>query len=361
MGHDVKHVPLILAAVLSLAWASPARAGEELVCAVVHKGADYTAARTDLLSIDPDSGERRILFSDEGLPIVLQQRLYAFHFPVVGGSKLFAHAVARGETQSFPGNGALYELSAGGSNSFRKIAAVVGDESIGDIFADSTGERLGYVSRLDGRQYVIVHDVETGGLLRRIDVTDLVLDCHVSGMGWSNGGRELFFSLETGDADLTSEESYEHAGVYAMDTVDDRVTKLKPVPALEGYGPPHAQRVIGVLPPDRYVIETEQHPTRAPGKGSGSHFAVVVIRPGTGLVEDVSFDKGCGLYSGVRVEYRISQSGRYLAAAPLTISSSSSSCDVCIKDLRGGAERVLLSIPTDGLDGPFLGLVGWFY
>jgi hypothetical protein len=355
----MRPVPLILIAILSIAGASPARAGEKLVYAVVHKGTDYSAAKTDVVSIDPESGEKRTVFSDEGSPIVLLQRLYVFHFPVAGGSRLFAHAAARGGALPFPGNGALYELSADGSGSFRRIAPVVGEESLGEIFADSAGARVGYVNRLEGRRYVIVHDTDTGTLLRRIDVTDLFLDCYPSGMGWSDGGRTIFFSLDTGDADLASEESVERAGVYLMDAKDDRVTKLKPVPPREGYLPPLAQRAIGALPAGRYAIETMQSPKRPRAEGGGSFFAVVVLDPETGPVGDVSFSPDCGLYSGVRVEYRLSPSGRYLAAAPLPISSSSSSCDVYLKDLRGGAEKNLLSIPGDGLKGPFLGLVGW--
>jgi hypothetical protein len=65
------------------------------------------------------------------------------------------------------------------------------------------------------------------------------------------------------------------------------------------------------------------------------------------------------LYSGIRVNYQLSPAGRYLAAAKLPISSSAVSCDIWLKNLATGEERKILSLPTHGLQGPFLGLVGW--
>jgi hypothetical protein len=354
----VLHSRLILVGLLALT--APAWGGEKLVCVVVHKGTDYRAAKTEIITVDPESAEKQIVFSDEDAAIVLLQRLYVFHFPAVGGGKLFAHGAERGKPVQFPGNASLYELSADGSDSFRRIASVIGGESLGDIFVNPAGTRIGYVNRLGRKQYIFIHDVKTGELIHQVDVTEVLLDCYASGIGWLPGGDTLFFSLETGDVHITSDESYDRVGVYTMDESGDNLTKLGPVPAREGFHPPETVRVIGVLPTGEYVLETMQQRLRGvPGKDQRI-FAILKSKLSSGYAEDISFSLESRLYSGIRVSYKLSSSGKYLAAAALPISSSSNSTDIWLKNVAARHEKKLLSIATDGLNGPFLGLVGWF-
>jgi hypothetical protein len=342
-----------------LAFAPGAWAGERLIYAVVYKGAGYTAVKTEMFSIDPETAEKRLLFSDEKASIVLLQRLYVFHFPVVGGRKLFAHAAERGSPVPFPGNGSLYELSGDGSNSFRRITHVLGAESLGDIFVNSTGTRIGYINRMHGRQYIFVHDVATGRLLHQVDITDKFLDCFASSIGWLPGTARLYFSLETGDEHVTSEESYRRAGTYTMDESGAGWSKLAALPPREGFFPPDEVRVIGISPSGEYVFETMQRKKR-PSPGQNQYVpAVLKLKNDFSAFEDISFGTATKLYSGIRVNYQLSPAGRYLAAARLPISSSAVSCDICLKNLPTGEERKILSLPTHGLQGPFLGLVGW--
>jgi hypothetical protein len=342
-----------------LAFAPGAWAGERLIYAVVYKGAGYTAVKTEMFSIDPETAEKRLLFSDEKTSIVLLQRLYVFHFPVVGGRKLFAHAAERGSPVPFPGNGSLYELSGDGSNSFRRITHVLGAESLGDIFVNSTGTRIGYINRMHGRQYIFVHDVATGRLLHQVDITDKFLDCFASSIGWLPGTARLYFSLETGDEHVTSEESYRRAGTYTMDESGAGWSKLAALPPREGFFPPDEVRVIGISPSGEYVFETMQR-KKGPSPGQNQYVpAVLKLKNDVSGFEDISFGTATKLYSGIRVNYQLSPAGRYLAAARLPISSSAVSCDICLKNLPTGEERKILSLPTHGLQGPFLGLVGW--
>jgi len=340
-------------------FAQAAWAGEKLVYAVVYKGSSYAAAKTEILSVDPETAEKQLLFSDEKTSIVLLQNLYVFHFPVVGGGKLFAHASERGKSVPFPGNASFYELSVDGSNLFRRICPVLGAESMGDIFANSTGTRIGHINRLNRKQYIFVHDVVTGTLLSQVDITDKFLDCYASSIGWIPRRERLYFSLETGDVHVTSKESYARVGTYFMDEGGRHLKRLPALPAEKGFFSPEASRLIGVLPTGEYVFETMQFKKRSSREQSQYHFTVLKVKKDFSDTNDISFSPTTNLYSGIRVTYQISPSGKYLSAASLPISSSAVSCDAWLKNLHTGKETNILSLPTDGLQGPFLGLVGW--
>jgi hypothetical protein len=339
--------------------AQGALAGERLVCAISYKGADYTAAKTEILAVDPETGERHIVFSDEKAPIVLVERLYVFHFPVVGGGRLFAHAAERGKTVPFPGNASLYELSIDGSNTCRKICPVLGVESLGDIFVNSTGTRIGYINRMNGKQYVFIHDVANGTLLSQVDITDKFLDCYASSIGWVPRKEMLYFSLETGDADLTSEASYARVGTYFMDERGQHLKRLPAIPAVGGFSPPQTARMIGVLPAGGFVFETTHSPQ--PSADGSNQYRLVVSKIDKNLshADNISFSRASGLYPGTRIAYQLSPSGRYMSAARVPVPSSGTSASVLLKNLDTNEERTILSISTEGFQGPFLGLVGW--
>ena len=352
-------IMLSLACAALLAFTPAAEAGEKLVYAVVYKSSSYAASKTEILAIDPETAEKRLAFEDEKTPIVLIQHLYVFHFPVAGGGKLFAHAFDRGQSLPFPGNGSLYELSADGANLFRKIAPVLGAESLGEVFVNPTGTRIGYISRLNKKQYVFIHDVATGVLLSQIDVSDKFLDCFASSIGWLPHGEKLYFSLETGDEHVTSKASYARVGTYLMDERGRHLQKLTGLPALAGFHPPETSRLIGMTPAGEYVFETMQS-RKNPARGRDRlHFALLKAASDFSHVDELSFTTAAGLYSGIRVNYALSPSGRFLSAAALPVSSSAVSSEIWLKDLKTGAERMIVSIPTAGLQGPFPGLVGW--
>lgn len=338
---------------------APAAGGERLVYAVVHKGVSYEAAYTEIFSLDPVSGRRRLLFSDERSPIVLLQRLYVFHFPVVGGRRIFAHAAERNAPRPFPGNGDLYEIAADGSGEYRRIARVEGDQSLGDLFVDPAGARVGYIGRVKQREYIFLHDAASGRVVRKLDVTGMILDCRVSAVGWDPHSGRLYLSAESGDDDVTSEASYARAGTYVIDEMGVRWTKIASLPPLQGFHAPEDARMIGLLPDGRYVFETTQFAKRSgPGPARFSS-AVVSFDPATGRVEEIGFHAAGGRAPGARLTPSLSVSGAYLAGATPPGSSSATSQEIRLKDLRSGSERVLTEIACDGAQGPFLGLVGW--
>lgn len=88
----MKTIWLILICTGWLLMAGRARAGERLVYAVVHKGQDFLAARTEIYSIDLQTARSSKIFSDEKTPIILSQYLYSPDFPLSGGNKIYAVA-----------------------------------------------------------------------------------------------------------------------------------------------------------------------------------------------------------------------------------------------------------------------------
>lgn len=340
-------------------YAQGAWAGEKLVYAISYKGSDYTAVKTEILTIDPETGEKHVIFSDEKASIVLVEMLYVFHFPVVGGGKLFAHAAERGKAVPYPGNASLYELSTDSSNNFRRICPILGVESVGDIFVNSAGTRIGYINRMNQKQHIFIHDVATGTLLSQVDITDKFLDCYASSIGWVPRSEMLYFSLEIGDYDLTSEESYALVGTYLMEENGQYLKKLSAIPAAEGFSPPQTARMIGVLPTGGFVFETIQSPQPSADESSRCRFAVSKVEEDFSRADNIGFSPASGLCQGTRVAYQLSPSGKYLSAARVPDASPATSANILLKDIAANSEKTILSISTQGPQGPFLGLVGW--
>jgi hypothetical protein len=337
----------------------PAMAGESLVYCVTYKGQAFTTLKTEISEADAETGTSRLLFSDEHTPIQIIERPYAFHWPVSAANHLFAHAMMRDKSPDFPGNADLYELSSDGSNRFRKVAPIAPiDESLGDIFVNPAGTRIGYLARKKEKQYLFVHDAASGALLRQTDVTHIFLDCFASAIGWLRDGR-MFLSLETGDDDVTSEESYHRVGSYVMDEDGQHLTKLPKLQALEGFLPPTVNRVIGALPKGELLVETVQQKVGAQPRREQPLIADVAIDPGTWRIGTVGFRTSKLEGSGIRLSYTLSPSGRYMGVAQVVSGSKDTSWPVWIRDLQTNSERQVLTIPIKGMDGPFVGVVGW--
>jgi hypothetical protein len=147
-------------------------------------------------------------------------------------------------------------------------------------------------------------------------------------------------------------------GTYVMDENGEHIKKISSPPAREGYWPPESARMIAALPSGEYLLETVQHEKRTKAGPDRTRATVVRFNPGSGATQDVGFTDS-DLYAGARVDYEASSSGRYLAAAKLPVSASATSMTVWVKDIQAGKERKLLTIPTKGMQGPFVGLVGW--
>ena len=81
---------------------------------------------------------------------------------------------------------------------------------------------------------------------------------------------------------------------------------------------------------------------------------------GTGSAQAKAIDFGSiADLQGYGVGFKMSPSGRYVAAVKRLLSRQDTANHIWLKDLETGRERILLSLPADQIQGPFLGLVGW--
>jgi hypothetical protein len=144
-----------------------------------------------------------------------------------------------------------------------------------------------------------------------------------------------------------------------MNEDGSQLNRLPPIPATEGSSPPLTARLIGALPSGDYIFETMRYPRPALNESRPYHFAVSKVKKDFSGTADASFQTSTGLYTGVILMYKLSLSGKYLAATRLPVPSTAVSSEIWIKDLETNTEKAILSIPVDPFQGPFLGLVGW--
>lgn len=184
-------------------------------------------AKTEIWAVDVQTGNRRVVFSDEGLDWIL---LPAYpgggerQTMVAAGGKVFARGLPRkiyqGGWPTFPA--VLYELKLDGSNQGRKIFDIEGNLESGsnfrNLFADPSGARVGYLTYENGKPYLHLRETTRGTLLRRVDLSRTTLDCLITNIGFVPDGQRVFFTLDTGDDDATSKASYARVGSYVMKT-----------------------------------------------------------------------------------------------------------------------------------------------
>ena len=352
--------------VLSLmVFACGSSSGEKLVYQLVHKRNAYKndngVSKTEFFSIDVKSQEKELVFTDEGSPIAVQRIIWGWNLPVMGGNKIFATAAERNaDGRPNESTAALYELSTDGSNSFRKVAPKTKRDKFDDIFVNAEGTRVGHRNNQGRSQYLLVHDLKSGELLQEICIDSIFYDCFPAGIGWMPGEDRVFFSLETGDVHVTSDESYGKVGTYIMDIYDESVVRLDTIPGREGYSYPELVRMIGVLPSGENLFSFMQRPINRSLDGV-ARLIYIVEGLGTDSMafRDVSFGSEPGLPASPAVSYLISPSGQYLAASNPLKSGADTLKNVWLKNLHSGEDILFYSQPSKGYDGPFLRLVGW--
>jgi hypothetical protein len=324
---------------------------------------------TRIFAVDPHGGQPRLVFSDAGADVLLMtsgERMTA-----TGGGRVFALGVARRNYQNgfphFPA--AVYELSTDGSNHARKIFDVKGENgttNFRDLFVSPSGFKIGHINNLGGKWNIILHDTAAGKLLLMMDITPIALDCFVREIGWTPDGKHLFFTLETGDVDMTSDASYARAGGYVMPDTGGapvRVDRdLTAHPRRPGYQPvaDTPPTLLGQLPDGGYLLsefQWKQGPAvRRPAKPESFLYTVnSTDRSRKDYLTDVNVLLG---------SFRVSASGRLVGfveslgeqrVGPDLIDRR----NVHVLDLVTGKDRNLFSFPAKILNLPVTELIGW--
>ena len=201
-------------------------------------------AKTEIFAVDVQTGNRRVVFSDQGLDWIL---LPAYpgggerQVMVSSGGRVFARGLPRnrysGGWPTFPA--ALYELKLDGSNQGRKIFDIEGNLESGsnfrNLFADPAGARVGYLTYENGKPYLYLRETSQGALLRRVDLSRTTLDCLITNIGFHPDGQRIFLTLDTGDDDATSKASFGRVGSYVMKT--------------DGSAPVRTERIANLVAP----------------------------------------------------------------------------------------------------------------
>lgn len=332
-----------------------AEAGEKLVYTVMYKGEDFGMIKGEVFTIDPETGQTELIFSDDGTPIMLKGKMR-----MTPNGRLFAIANERSERgRRIHGRTAIYELSIDGSRSFRKVKPVSELYPFEKFFVNSTGTRTGCVKWQSGKQYILIHDTETGELVSEIDVSGVFIDCFPSTIGWFPDSDKLFFSLKTGADGVTSEESYDQVGCYIMDDTGGDVVRLDRLPTREGYRSPELLRLLGTLPTGEFIYAAAERDRENVNKRKRSLFRVSAIDADTLRVADISFGPEVNPPHAFAFNFELSPSGKYLAALNVLLGLHDTAKDLWLKDLDTGEEKIVFTFPMDRHDGPFPGIIGW--
>jgi len=363
----MKHWLLVLLCMISLEPA--ARAGEGLVYSISEgesRPSPYLT-KTEIVSINPNSGRERVVFSDAGAEVmVLPSSPGSGQGPViaVGGGKLIARGFERkgytGGWPTFPA--AVYELSTDGSGRTRKIFDIEGENgssNFRNLILSPSGSLIGYINYIGGKPILSVRESAAGNLLKKVDLSPILLDGFIREIGWMPDGRTLFFTVETGDSDSTSKASNERVGSYLMKDDGSPPVRIAPTianhPDREGYrGDPDLPPVLlGWMPDQQYLFRVDQWKIASKG-GSPKRPETFLysVDPATKTLNDFPVN-----LEGEVASFRLAQSGQWIAFSKLQ--RKNDAVEIWIADLESGSLKKIFSLPTKIPALPWVNLVGW--
>jgi len=341
-------------------------AAEKLLYAIRHESFQRypDIVNTKIFSLDPERSKSRLIFSDEKAGVMLLPKRGMPGHPgdalICSKNRIFAHAVEKrfNPGRWYPYKASIFELSTDGSNKFREILNVIGEQSLAEIFVDSAGTKIGYINYLNQKTFIFIHETEAGKLLHKIDLSKVFLDCFASIVGWLPDGNRLFFTLDTGDVHMTSEDSYKQRGTYLINEDGTGLVKLSEgltlYPLGKGFwratdSPP---RLMGGLPDGTYIFRD------AKSRGYREILSFIYkVNPINKSQKEIPLKISEGLNW-----FKVSPTGQYMAFTE-KISSKKGLFEwveyIWIKDLASGEENRVFILDNTPFKGHYLGLVGW--
>jgi hypothetical protein len=360
----------LLLSILALLCATPL-AAEKLLYSVTsgQPGRFPRIEKTEIFSVDPQDGSKRLIFSDAHADFQLitsGEKVMA-----AAEGRIFAPGYARKTyTSGFPSfPAAIYELSTDGTNRARKILDLEGANGTSNyrqIFVNPAGSKIGHINSIGGRWHVLLHDAATGTLLLDMDLTPIALDCFVREIGWMPNGKQLFFTLETGDVDATSDASYARAGTYLMPDTGGTPQRLAAAitvrPKRAGYQPMEdtPPTLLDQLPGGEYLFSEFQWKQGGTARIPAKAETFLFTTSPTGKVRN-DYSLGANPQVG---SVRPSPTGRRIAfitsdeghrSGPDLIYERT----VRILDLETGTQKDLFTFPSKILNLPATELIGW--
>ena len=170
---------------LTLALSPALHAAERLVYAVTSPSGSGDA--TEIFAIGPGDAQPVRIFSDASLPVALAFRPQSangapFQTAIIH-DRLFSPGKERAIQDSRRAMG-IYEFALNNTGQARKIFDLPAGERIDVLAVTSDGAKLGYVSLSAASLTLFIHEVSTGKLLNKVDLTKPAGGCHLANAGW---------------------------------------------------------------------------------------------------------------------------------------------------------------------------------
>lgn len=354
-------------------------AKEKLLYAIRYQGPASVPVKgkqicTQIFSLNPDNKKSKLVFYDENCSIALSvgpnvPTIRKGEF-VTGRRKLYCFAIERNIEIGYDSSGrplhycrfgmksSIYELFIDGTNRFRKVCEVMGTQYPTMMCIDPAGTRIGYLNYSDKacrKPTLFIHYTLSEKLLNKIELSEIFLDCFVSSIGWLTNGSRLFFTLDTGDVHVTSEESYKRVGTYLMKGNGTDLVKLPQslilFPAKKGFGDhPAEPQFMGELPDGTYIFRDFKFKKNYRGTAASSF--IYMVNPITNSQRGIPLK----ISEGVD-QFKVSRDGTKIAFVENVYEDDS--IHIWVKDLKTGKENKTFSFPIRPSKGYYLGLIGW--
>jgi len=227
--------------------------------------------KTEIYSYSPANGERKLLYSDEGLNLEIEPT-----GPIVGSDAAYVVGLIR-EWRTTPTPGAyadpaaLYEIHFDGTQHWRRLAEMQPNQA--PAVLNLQGNKAAIESTLKDQYVISIYEVPAWKLLSRWELGQLTRihcpDCLPMSFGWLSGDR-LFFDLNLGDEDSIDEKHHNVPGVYVVSEMGDDLGgfSAKLAPGEVGKpSPPGAagQRFLAELASGDYLFEQCRETSRSRG------------------------------------------------------------------------------------------------
>jgi hypothetical protein len=354
-------------------------AGESVLYSVTDNSVSYPAtnrpvkvsipeSKTDIVAIDPETGGKRLVFSDANATfLLLPGGTLGTGGIVAAGERIFAVAADRQDTANdLHSAAAVYELSTDGSGKARKIFDI---DNFANLFVNPSGSKIGYMPGDSMETHVVIRDTATGKLLRNAELFSRTIDAEgVRKIGWMPEGTTIFFSITGGidndDALWTTRSS--PIGTYVMNEDAGPAERLAPEatlhPKIAGLDPlPDAAAVlIGRLPDARYLLSDVEYSHTHPHQEKCLYALDVVQKTQKLFHLGVDFNPYFAYLSHSVKRLALTSTQQKVEQQPTY--SVTSTTDVWVLELESGKQSKLFSFTTPDVTntkGPWMNLIGW--
>jgi hypothetical protein len=324
-------------------------------------------SKTDIFAIDPETGKKRLVFSDSNATFLLVPTGRGRGGIVAAGGRIFAVAVDRQDAANDPHSaGAVYELSTDGSGKARKVFAI---DNFANLFISPSGSKIGYMPGDNTETHVVIRDTATGKLLRDAEIFGRTIEAEGAGkFGWMPDDKRIFFALSGGldDDEVLWTTPDSPIGTYVMNEDAGAAERLAPEAVLhlkvsgKHPSPDVAADLIGVLPDGEYLLTDSQYnPT---GNNGAMYLYSLDLAKKTQRIFPWQLD-------GSPTSFHLSPSAGKLVLRdqPRIVGgqprfTAVPTVDVWVLELESGKQTKLFSFTdTDvsGTKGPWMNLIGW--